>query len=53
VTPPALGKGASQNDPIIFSDEDGDKSFGSADLPNTEDMDMADGGDNNQQVQRR
>jgi hypothetical protein len=39
VTPPALGKGASQNDPTIFSDDD-DKSFGSADLPNTEDMDM-------------
>jgi hypothetical protein len=38
VMPPALGKGASQNDPIIFSDDD--KSFGSADLPNTEDMDM-------------
>jgi hypothetical protein len=39
VTPPALGKGAPQNDPNIFSD-DNDKSFGSADLPNMEDMDM-------------
>jgi hypothetical protein len=39
VTPPALGKGASQNDPIIFSDDD-NMSFGSADLPDTEEMDM-------------
>jgi hypothetical protein len=39
VTPPALGNGSSQNDPIIFSDNE-EKSFGSADLPDTEDMDM-------------
>jgi hypothetical protein len=39
VTPPALGKGSSQNDPIIFSDDE-EKSFGSADLPDTEDMDL-------------
>jgi hypothetical protein len=39
VMPPALGKGSSQNDPIMFSDDD-DKSFGSAALPDTEDMDM-------------
>jgi hypothetical protein len=39
VTPPALGKGSSQNDPIIFFDDE-EKSFGSADLPDTEDMDM-------------
>jgi hypothetical protein len=39
LTPPALGNGSSQNDPIIFSD-DAAKSFGSADLPSMEDMDM-------------
>jgi hypothetical protein len=38
VTPPALGKGSSQNYSIIFSDDE-EKSFGSTYLPSTEDMD--------------
>jgi hypothetical protein len=60
VTPPALGKGSSQNYPlgkgssqnypIIFSDDDEEKSFGSADLPDT--RHGHDGGNNDQQVQR-